>query len=754
MHPHRRDVLKYAGVMSAAAAGMFSARRVLAEPHGSEHTATLSPDTRAVLVDLTECIGCRLCEYACKKTNSIDPGPLASYDDTTVFTEMRRPAPDAFTVVNRHTPTDAQSPVYTKVNCLHCNKASCVSACIVGALSKEPSGAVSYDAWKCIGCRYCMVACPFQIPTYEYDHVLTPQVRKCTLCEDRTSKGERPACVKECPREAMVYGKRDELLALAKRRIQEHPDRYINHVYGEHEVGGTSWLYLSAVPFEQAGFLRLGNAAPPVLTETIQHGVFKHWIAPISLYSFFSAASWFTARRNKLAAEKQANSPTMHRALAGAASRGERHNLLEEHTLAAQHRNEGHHASSHASSAAPVQRKLLTPGVWVLIAMVAIGAGFGLYRFLFGLGAATNLDQQHPWGLWIAMDVGSGIALAGGGFVTAALVHIFHREHYHAIARSALLTALLGYTFYVPGLLADLGRWYNLWHTMLPDMWQGNSVLFEVGMCVMIYLNVQYAELMPIFCERIVGEKKRFPRLASLAQTVHGTLERIMPALLILGVTLSMFHQSSLGNLLVIAPYKLHPLWWSPIAPIHFLLSAMMVGFPMVIFTMLFGGWCLKRKAPMNVLTPLSRYVLVFLFAYLGTKVGDMVVRGTWTYLTTPSLQSVAWLIEMIGGVLVPLVMLLTPAVRRSPGKLAAACLMIILGVVINRLDVFIIGYHPPYAAKSYVPSLTEFALSFGLVAGLMLAYRIAVTYLPILEPAPASTPAPALAPVPEEAAL
>ena len=143
--------------------------------------------------------------------------------------------------------------------------------------------------------------------------------------------------------------------------------------------------------------------------------------------------------------------------------------------------------------------------------MVLIGRWLRLYRFIFGLAAATNLDQQHPWGLWIAMDVGSGIALAGGGFVTAALVHIFHREHYHAIARSALLTALLGYTFYVPGLLADLGRWYNSGIPTIPSMWQGNSVLFEVGMCVMIYLNVQYAELTPIICERFIGRAGEVP---------------------------------------------------------------------------------------------------------------------------------------------------------------------------------------------------------------------------------------------------
>src|SRR5690606_11899812 len=147
----------------------------------------------------------------------------------------------------------------------------------------------------------------------------------------------------------------------------------------------------------------------------------------------------------------------------------------------------------------------------------------------------TNLDQQHAWGLWIAMAGGSGIALAGGGFVTAALVHIFHREHYPALARSALLTALLGYTFSVPGLLADIRRWYNIWHPTIPTMWQGNSVLFEVGLCVMIYLNVQYAELAPIICERLISEK-RFARFHRLLRFTRHWLEKIMPSLLVLGV--------------------------------------------------------------------------------------------------------------------------------------------------------------------------------------------------------------------------
>jgi Ni/Fe-hydrogenase subunit HybB-like protein len=390
--------------------------------------------------------------------------------------------------------------------------------------------------------------------------------------------------------------------------------------------------------------------------------------------------------------------------------------------------------------AAPAGRKLLTPGVWVLIAIVLCGVGFGLYRFMFGLAASTNLDQEHPWGLWIAMDVGSGIALAGGGFVTTALAHIFHRHRYHAIARSALLTALLGYTFYVPGLLADIGRWYNIWHPTLPSMWQGNSVLFEVGLCVMLYLTVQYAELTPIVCQRLLGDEwtTRFPRVRRLVRTAHDVLQRVMPALLVAGVALSTFHQSSLGNLMVIAPYKLHHLWWSPLSPLLFLLSAMMVGFPMVIFTILFASWCLDREPEMEALTPLAtRYVPVFISIYLVVKVGDVIWRGAYGYLDDNSLESVLWLSEVLGGVVLPLVLFCIPAVRRSPKWLAIACFTVILGVILNRLNVLVLAFHPPYVEKPYFPSITEFAVSMGLVAALLLVYRVAVTYLPILEPRP-----------------
>jgi Fe-S-cluster-containing dehydrogenase component len=306
MSTNRRDFLKLAGAAGLAViTGEESAH--------AAHVREISDDWMGVLVDIPNCIGCRRCEFACKEaaqmaaeargsTKQADlfrPDPIETYEDKSVFAEgrLRRPEPHCHTVINEFpNPRDETKPIYTKANCLHCNDPACVSACLVGALEKLKDGPVVYDAWKCMGCRYCMVACPFQIPTYEYDNPLTPQVRKCTLCADEgnPNKGEIPACVKICPAEAMIYGKRSELIELAHGKIREQPDVYIDHVYGEHEVGGTSWLYLAPkeYSFKQLGYVELDSEAPPRLTEAIQHGVFKHWIPPLTWYGLLGAARW------------------------------------------------------------------------------------------------------------------------------------------------------------------------------------------------------------------------------------------------------------------------------------------------------------------------------------------------------------------------------------------------------------------------------------------------------------------------------
>ncbi|MGD8362492.1 MAG: Ni/Fe-hydrogenase cytochrome b subunit, partial [Gemmatimonadota bacterium] len=298
----------------------------------------------------------------------------------------------------------------------------------------------------------------------------------------------------------------------------------------------------------------------------------------------------------------------------------------------------GPEAGGHVRSA-PTGMPLFTGGVRVMLALMAVGLGFAAARFIWGLGAVTHLDNQFPWGIWIAIDVASGVALAAGGFTTAALAHIFHRERYETVVRPALLTALLGYTFVVLGLLVDLGRYYNVWHPMLPMMWSGHSVLFEVGMCVMFYLTVLYIEFLPIVVERFRGRVRlpRFPgaerALERVLAVLDSTLSRVMFVFVILGVVLSTLHQSSLGGLMVIAPSKVHPLWWTPILPLLFFLSAVSVGFPMVVFESMITSRSMGRKPEMDVLAPLAKLVPVVLFIYLAFKVGDLTQRDAWKYL-------------------------------------------------------------------------------------------------------------------------
>ncbi len=285
---NRRDLFKLTLAGGGAA--------ILGQSAGAQAStgSAADPDAWGMLVDTTLCIGCRSCEWACKEQNKLPSAPLADFSDMSVFEKMRRPDAVSYTVVNRFpNPDDPEKPVYVKVQCMHCNSAACVSACLVGAFEKDRLGPVSYDSWKCMGCRYCMVACPFQIPAYEYNNALTPVVRKCTFCFDRvTETGDFPACAKICPQEVMTFGKRSDLLKAARERIQKKPDNYISHIYGENEVGGTSWMYLSGVPFEKLGFVKMGSTPVNKLNETIQHSIFKNWIPPIAYYGLLGGLMW------------------------------------------------------------------------------------------------------------------------------------------------------------------------------------------------------------------------------------------------------------------------------------------------------------------------------------------------------------------------------------------------------------------------------------------------------------------------------
>jgi Ni/Fe-hydrogenase subunit HybB-like protein len=389
--------------------------------------------------------------------------------------------------------------------------------------------------------------------------------------------------------------------------------------------------------------------------------------------------------------------------------------------------------------AGPMNRPLWTPGVLVMLVFMFAGALAIIARFTGGIGYVTNLTHARPWGIWVGIDVATGVALAAGGFTTAALAHIFGRHYYEPVTRPALLTAVLGYTFVVIGLLVDIGRSWAIWKPMFH--WNFNSVLFEVAMCVMIYLTVLYIEFLPIVAEQFKG-RVNLPGILSklnnlvdkLLQAADRILGKVMWVFIILGVVLSCMHQSSLGSLMLVAPTKLHPLWYTPILPLLFLTSAIAVGYPMVVFETTLATSSFKLNSEMHILAPLTRITIYLLGVYMLLKVGDMVVRGTWVYLLDGTTQTNAFIVEMLFGVMLPWAMLLFQRVRQSAKGVFFAAALIVGGVVLNRINVFIVGFKPPLSDNGYFPAVPEILVTLGLVATLMFIYRVAVTYLPVLQ--------------------
>jgi Fe-S-cluster-containing dehydrogenase component len=269
------------------------------------------PDAKAVLFDATRCIGCRKCEEACNKVNKL-PAPAKPFTDLTVLDTERRTSAKAHTVVNKYMPAGAKGPVFRKIQCNHCQEPACASACFVRAFKKNPDGSVTYDASVCVGCRYCIMACPFNVPTYEYDEPLTPRVMKCTMCHPQITAGElnMPGCVGACPKEALAYGKRSDLLKIAHARIATFPDRYVDHVYGEREMGGTNWLYLSGVPFKELGMREdLGVTSAPEMTSgalTVVPMVAALWPALLGGIWAISKSNEKTADKERMEAVKAA----------------------------------------------------------------------------------------------------------------------------------------------------------------------------------------------------------------------------------------------------------------------------------------------------------------------------------------------------------------------------------------------------------------------------------------------------------------
>ena len=348
-------------------------------------------------------------------------------------------------------------------------------------------------------------------------------------------------------------------------------------------------------------------------------------------------------------------------------------------------------------------------------------AGFVIARLFWGLGATTALSDLTPWGLWIGFDVMSGVALAAGGFTLAATVYVFRLERYRPILRPAILTALLGYSLVVVALMLDLGRWYNIWHPII--MWNPHSVMFEVAWCVMLYTTVLLLEFSPVVWER-------FHMTWALK-----ILNKITIPLVILGVMLSTLHQSSLGSLYLIFATKLSPFWYSPMLPVFFFTSALAVGMAMVMLEASLSAKAFRRPLENDLLAGLAKPAAIVLGLYLAIKLGDLLLRGMMPRLLTLGLSSALMWLELLAGVVVPLAIFATKQGRENPRLRFRAALLVVGGVLLNRMDMAVFGFYDYTSTYgvTYWPSIGEWTITLAIVTFGVAAYVAIVKFFPVL---------------------
>ncbi len=355
----------------------------------------------------------------------------------------------------------------------------------------------------------------------------------------------------------------------------------------------------------------------------------------------------------------------------------------------------------------------------VFIILVTLGLYSTFIRFFQGLGAATNLSDDFPWGMWIGFDVLCGVGLAAGGFTLAAIVYIFNIHRFKPVIRPAILTAFLGYLMVIIAILFDLGRPYRIWHPLV--MWNPHSVMFEVGWCVMLYTTVLALEFSPVVLERF-----RWTKGLKI-------IRNLLVPLVILGVLFSTLHQSSLGSLYLIVPEKLYPLWYSPLLPVHFFISAIAVGFAMVIFESYLSSRAFNQHLEKSLNIDLARVVVFILGLYTVLKLQDFSRRDLWTYLFLNRTETYFFWVEIAAGVLLPMVLLSIPKIRNNEKTLFIGVVMVILGFIMNRLNVAVTGMES-YAKTGYFPSWMEISVTLMIVALGFGAFRLAVRHFPIFE--------------------
>lgn len=712
---------------------------------------------KTTLVDTTKCIGCRACQVACKQWNDREGEETQLQLGQLDFQNPAVLSSNTYTLISFHELINEEAQgglnyVFTMRRCLHCLEPACASACPTTALARQPDGPVTYDATQCIGCRYCIWACPWGVPTAEWDS-LAPKIQKCTHCADRSdqpppvsrngqalseeeSKSYRaniviPACVKACPADALRFGEREEMLQEARGRISNRPDKYVDHIYGEKEAGGTSVLYLAAVPFEKLGFPDVGTKSYPRFSSRALHAVPP---AVIAMGAVLGSVYAFLKRRAMARKQAETSHPE----------------------------NDSHHVEFE-----PVQMRLLTPFNWILLVLMAFGGISLVARFALGLGGSTHLSNTYAWGLWIVFDL-VWIAVAAGAFATAGVIYVFQRKDLYSMGRSAVLMGLLSYSFVTVTLVADLGLPWHFYQLGLQAPEQ--SAMFEVSWCVGLYVTVLLIEFLPVPFERwgltkamdiwrrwsgayvafaltlfvyLLSRKLSYALLTALlfsflAWAFRAKGKKPEPVMLaIAAVTLSTMHQSSLGSLFLLMPDKLAPQWWSPVMPISFFLSSIAAGTALIILIEMWiaKGW--KRRLRVTQLAAMGQITFWSLLIYLGFRLGDMGLRGEFAGAFSGKHSSLFAAEIFLGGIL-PAALLASRSLRTRPPVLFLGALLATAGVIFNRVNVVLLamtlkGSMPQIAPATYYPTAFEWGVSVGLIAATIFLFELGARLMPIL---------------------
>jgi Ni/Fe-hydrogenase subunit HybB-like protein len=367
----------------------------------------------------------------------------------------------------------------------------------------------------------------------------------------------------------------------------------------------------------------------------------------------------------------------------------------------------------------PIGGKIWTKPFQVLTVLAVIGVVFLIKRFVFGLGDVTGLNDGYPWGLWIVYDVVTGTAIACGGYAMAALVYIFNKGEYHPLVRSALAVSVLGYTLASFAIIFDVGRYWQLYNVFMPDYFNPHSAMFEVASCISLYIIVMWIEFSPAFLERF-----NKPKLLKI-------VNKLMFIFIGLGVLLPTMHQSSLGTLMIAAGEKLSPLFQTMFLPLLFLITAITMGYAIVIFESLFSSYGLKRPAETAMLSKLAKTIPWLIAVFFILRLGDIIYRGAFGLIFKFDLASIMFWIEML-MMGYAMVVLFSEANRKSTQKLFITAIVMVLAGALYRFDTFIVVFSPGHGYH-YFPAFQEIMITVGVIAMEIMAYLVVIKRLPVL---------------------